>query len=125
MTDGDLGRLMEFYTKGKAANGFEGGIQLAVQRILASPKFVWRVERDPETVAAGTALPPERLRAGRRASPSSSGVRSRTTSCSILAKQGRLKNKVVLTQQVQRMLRDAKVERFVTTFAGQWLYLRT
>ena len=54
MTDGDLARLMEFYRRGHKERGFEGGIQLALQRILASPKFVWRVERDPANVAAGT-----------------------------------------------------------------------
>jgi hypothetical protein len=123
MTDGDLGRLMEFYAKGKAANGFEGGIQLAVQRILASPKFVWRVERDPDTAPAGK---PYRLSDYELAARLSFFLWSSIPDDELLdlARQGRLKNKAVLTQQVQRMLRDPKVERFVTTFAGQWLYLR-
>jgi len=123
MSDGDLGRLMEFYTKGKATSGFEGGIQLALQRVLASPKFVWRVERDPETAAAGK---PYRLNDYELAARLSFFLWSSIPDDELLdvAKQGRLRNKVVLNQQVQRMLRDPKVERFVTTFAGQWLYLR-
>jgi hypothetical protein len=123
MSDGDLTRLMEFYAKGKAASGFEGGIQLALQRILASPKFVWRVERDPETAPAGK---PYRLSDYELASRLSFFLWSSIPDDELLdlAKQGRLKNKAVLAQQVRRMLRDPKVERFVTTFAGQWLYLR-
>ena len=36
------------------AGTFDGGIDLALRRILASPKFVFRVERDPAGVAAGS-----------------------------------------------------------------------
>ena len=46
---------MEFYRTGRKGGSFESGIQLALQRILASPKFVLRVERDPATVPAGAA----------------------------------------------------------------------
>src|SRR6185436_20270184 len=52
----DVNRVMDFYRSSRKDGGsFDAGIQLALQRILASPKFVLRVERDPETVAAGTA----------------------------------------------------------------------
>ena len=38
---------MQFYQSGKRDGGFDGGIELALERILASPKFLFRVERDP------------------------------------------------------------------------------
>jgi hypothetical protein len=50
---GDVTRAMEFYRAGRKDGTFESGIQLALQRILASPKFVLRVERDPDSVAEG------------------------------------------------------------------------
>ena len=40
------------------------------------------------------------------------------------ATRDRLKDPAVLERQVRRMLADPKSERFVTNFAGQWLYLR-
>jgi mono/diheme cytochrome c family protein len=123
LTDGDRGRLMEFYERGRAARGFEGGIQLALQRILASPKFLWRVERDPEETAAGAAY---RLSDSELASRLSFFLWSSIPDDALLdaARQGRLRNRTVLAQHVQRMLADPKSDRFVTTFAGQWLYLR-
>ena len=123
MTDGDLARLMEFYRRGHKERGFEGGIQLALQRILASPKFVWRVERDPVDVAAGKAY---RLSDAELASRLSFFLWSSIPDDQLLelARQGRLRQPAVLDQQVRRMLADAKIERFVTNFAGQWLYLR-
>ncbi len=41
-----------------------------------------------------------------------------------LAEKGRLKNPVVLQQQVQRMLADERSEALISNFAGQWLHLR-
>jgi mono/diheme cytochrome c family protein len=123
LSDGDLSRLMEFYRRGHKDRGFEGGIQLALQRILASPKFIWRVERDPATVAAGKSY---RLSDVELASRLSFFLWSSIPDDELLelARQGRLSTPAVLDRQLRRMLTDAKIERFVTNFAGQWLYLR-
>src|SRR5690606_16044334 len=56
-TPRDLDTLLAFYEKGYAQRGFEGGIQTAIERVLASPKFTFRAERDPESVAPGAAYP--------------------------------------------------------------------
>ena len=61
---------------------FDAGIDLALRRMLASPKFVFRVERDPADVAAGRRLPPVAISSSRRGCRSSCGAASRTTSCS-------------------------------------------
>jgi hypothetical protein len=123
MTDGDLQRLMAFYDRGRKQRGFEGGIQLALQRLLASPKFIWRVERDPAEVAAGM---PYRLSDVELASRLSFFLWSSIPDDELLevARQGRLRDRAVLEAQVRRMLRDPKIARLVTNFAGQWLYLR-
>src|SRR4029450_4301357 len=49
----DIDRLFEFYQVGRRDGNFEKGIQVALQRMLASPKFVFRVERDPDNLAPG------------------------------------------------------------------------
>jgi hypothetical protein len=123
MTDGDLRRLMSFYERGSKERGFEGGIQLALQRILASPKFIWRVERDPATTAPGTAY---RLSDLELASRLSFFLWSSIPDDELLevARRGRLKDRAVLQQQVRRMIKDPKITRLVTNFGGQWLYLR-
>src|SRR5262249_54106059 len=53
VTDADLQRSIEFYQAGRKQRDFEKGIQVALQRIVASPKFVFRVERDPATATPG------------------------------------------------------------------------
>ena len=48
--------LLDFFRRGRAdGKTFESGIDLALRRLLASPKFAFRVERDPAGVAAGSA----------------------------------------------------------------------
>ncbi len=47
--------MLRFYDEGRKNNGFEAGIEMGVRAMLASPKFVFRVERDPAGIAAGQA----------------------------------------------------------------------
>src|SRR5207244_4210253 len=55
ITDGDVNVLLEFFSRGRAQGGsFDAGIELALRRILASPKFLLSVEPDPAGVAPGT-----------------------------------------------------------------------
>jgi len=121
VTDADLKILMSFYESGFKDGGFEAGIETALQRILASPKFVFRVERDP----AG--LPPvHRITDIELASRLSFFLWSSIPDDELLnvASQGMLQNPAVLETQVRRMLADPKAEALVTNFAGQWLHLR-
>ena len=54
-TPDDQRVLLDFFRRGRAdGKTFESGIDLALRRLLASPKFVFRVERDPAGVAAGS-----------------------------------------------------------------------
>src|SRR5262249_32217337 len=49
----DVDPLMRFYEEGRRHGDFESGIQLAVQAILASPRFVFRFEDEPAGVRPG------------------------------------------------------------------------
>jgi hypothetical protein len=127
-TDADTRRLLTFYREARQGETFDAGIEAALQRMLASPKFIFRVERDPQ--------PEERrqVRAGETFAISDLELASRLAFflwSSIpddqllqVATQGRLRVPAVLEQQVRRMLADPKAERLTTNFAGQWLHLR-
>ena len=122
-TDADIERLMGFFRAGRQQRDFERGIQVALQRVLASPKFVFRAEREPDQLAAGRAYVLSDLELASRLSfflwssiPDDELLKA--------AAESRLREPAVLERQVRRMLADPKSERFVTNFAGQWLYLR-
>jgi len=122
-TDDDVERVMGFYRAGRQQRDFDRGIQVALQRVLASPKFVFRAEREPEQLPAGRSY---RLSDLELASRLSFFLWSSIPDEELLkvAAEGRLQDPAVLERQVRRMLADAKSERFVSNFAGQWLYLR-
>jgi len=121
VTDPDLKTLMSFYESGRNDGGFEAGIETALQRILASPKFVFRVERDPAGLPAVHRISDVEL-----ASRLSFFLWSSIPDDELLnaATRGSLQNPTVLETQVRRMLADPKAEALVTNFAGQWLHLR-
>jgi hypothetical protein len=120
----DVNRAMDFYRSGRKDGGsFDAGIQLALQRILASPKFVLRVERDPETVTAGTAY---KISDVELASRLSFFLWSSIPDDELMAvaAKGALRQPAMLEQQVRRMLRDPRADSLVDNFAAQWLQLR-
>src|SRR5436305_15295301 len=51
----DLQRIMRIYEDGRRGATFDAGVESALVRILAAPRFVFRVERDPATVKPGAA----------------------------------------------------------------------
>jgi cytochrome c5 len=120
--DSDVQTLLEFYRAGRKEDGFEGGIERALQRLLADPDFLFRLERDPEA-AAGR---PYRLSDLELASRLSFFLWSSIPDDELLdaATQGKLRNPAVLEQQVRRMLKDEKSNALVRNFGGQWLRLR-
>jgi hypothetical protein len=123
-TDADLQILFDFYARGRKQGGsFDAGIDMALRRLLASPKFLLRVEPDPAGIAAGTAYQLPDLALASRLSFFLWSSIPDDELLSVAAK-GQLKNRAVLDQQVRRMLADPKAEALVSNFAGQWLYLR-
>jgi hypothetical protein len=123
VTEADLSPLREFYERGKAKRGPDGGMQMALRRMLASPSFLFRSETSPGNVPAGAVYPVDGVELASRLSfflwssiPDdallNAGVR------------GDLAKPAVLQATVKRMLADPRGSRFVTNFAGQWLQLR-
>jgi mono/diheme cytochrome c family protein len=123
ITDKDLVAIMPFYEEGRKEKDFELGIQTALERLLVSPQFLYRVERDPPGLAAGTAYRLTDLELASRLSFFlwSSGPDDELLN---LAAAGKLKQPEVLEKQVRRMMADPRSESMVTNFAAQWLYLR-
>ncbi len=119
----DLATVMEFYRAGRDDGSFDAGIQLALERLLISPDFLFRVERDPVDAEPDTVYALNDLEMASRLSYFlwSSGPDAILLD---LAEQGRLNDPEVLARQARRMLADPKAIAFVRNFAGQWLYLR-
>jgi hypothetical protein len=90
---------------------------------LVGPEFLFRVERDPANLAPNTVY---RLSDLELASRLSFFLWSSIPDDPLLdlAQRGNLKDPAVLEQQVRRMLSDPRSKMLVTSFAGQWLYLR-
>jgi cytochrome c551/c552 len=119
----DLDTLMTFYQNGYKNGGFNPGIERAVARILADPRFVFRFEHEPENVPAGR---PYRVSDVELASRLSFFLWSSIPDDELLglALQNKLHDPAVLEAQTRRMLADARSDALVTSFADQWLYLR-
>jgi hypothetical protein len=107
----------------QSSHDFDAGIQLALQRMLADPDFLFRIEQDPENVPPATAY---RLSDLDLASRLSFFLWSSIPDDELLdlAARGKLKHPKVLGQQVRRMIADARSKALVDNFAGQWLVLR-
>lgn len=121
VTDGDVKTLLAFFEQGRARGGFDVGIEVALRRMLASPEFLFRIERDPATPDASTAY---RLSEIELASRLSFFLWSGIPDDELLdlAEHGQLRRG--MAQQIRRMLRDPRATALVKNFAGQWLYLR-
>src|SRR5688572_26681079 len=140
VTDADLGVLLEFYQQGRASGStFDAGVELALQRILVSPSFLFRTEFDPPALrSAGAAGSPL---ASQAAAPKAINYQLDDLSLAsrlsfflwssipddellTLAEQNKLREPAVLEKQVRRMLADPRSHAFTENFAGQWLSLR-
>ncbi|HEV3061949.1 MAG TPA: DUF1592 domain-containing protein [Vicinamibacterales bacterium] len=123
VTAADVDQLMTFYRQGSAGRNFERGIQVGLERLLASPDFLFRIEDDPAGVKPGAVY---RLTDLELASRLSFFLWSSIPDDELLdvASRGQLKNAAVLERQTRRMLADPKSRALTSNFAGQWLRLR-
>ena len=123
VTEADLQVLLGFYEAGRRGGSFENGIGRALQRVLVSPEFLFRIERDAPTDGPARVRP---LAGLELASRLSFFLWSSIPDDELLdaAEEGRLGDADVLHAQVRRMLRDPRSRALVDNFGGQWLYLR-
>jgi hypothetical protein len=123
VTEADLQDLLPFYEEGRRDGTFDLGIERALERLLVSSQFLFRIERQPAGIAAGTIY---RVSDVELASRLSFFLWSSIPDDELLdaAVAGRLKDPKVLGQQVRRMLADQRSRALTTNFAAQWLFLR-
>jgi hypothetical protein len=123
----DVETLLDFYHAGRRgyddADSFDAGIQLALERVLISPDFLFRVERDPAEAAANQVYALNDLELASRLS---FFLWSSLPDDELLAvaERGELRKPGELERQTRRMLADPRSRQLVENFVGQWLYLR-
>jgi hypothetical protein len=115
----------------KDGETFDGGIRLALEAILASPEFLFRIERDPRPAAV--------IQAAAATRPTAHYVNDYELASRLsyylwatmpddelykTAKSGKLRQPEVLQAQVRRMLADPRSQNLVDNWAAQWLQLR-
>jgi hypothetical protein len=122
IADAEVEMLLGFFNSGRS-KGFDAGIELALERVLTDPNFLFRVERDPPTAAPGAAY---RISDLNLASRLSFFLWSSIPDDQLLdlAARGRLHEPATLAEQVRRMVADPRAGALVENFAGQWLQLR-
>ncbi len=122
VNDEDLEGLMTFYGQGRDEGDFESGIRLALQALLTSPEFLFKLEPPPPTAEAGRSYRISDLALASRLSYFLWGTPP-DDQLITTANRGDLKDPASLEVQVRRMLRDPRSEWLSTKFAGQWLLL--
>jgi cytochrome c5 len=124
-TPADVASLTQFYQAARSDDGsFDDGIEALVERVLADPEFVYRLEPEPAGLPAGKTY---RISDLALASRLSFFLWSTVPDDELLdlATQGKLKDPAVLEKQVRRMLADPKFDALITNFTGQWLGVRS
>ncbi len=124
VTNDDVQTLVSFYQAARAQGDFDAGIRAAIERVLVSPDFLFRIETDPAGAAPGTVytLPDVEL-----ASRLSFFLWSSIPDDELLetATRGALHEPAVLERQVRRMLSDARARTaLVHNFFEEWLQTR-
>ena len=119
----DVEPLLAVYREGRAAGGFETGVERALEALLSMPGFLLRVERQPVGTRPGGVYHLTDLELASRLSfflwksiPDDELLD--------LAAADRLRDPDVLAAQVRRMLADRRATRFLNDFVGQWLQIR-
>ena len=124
VTKSDVASLMKFAAMAKAdGQSAEQGLQLAIQAMLVSPHFLFRIERDTAPTDASKI---HNISDIELASRLSYFLWSTMPDDELLglAEAGKLRAPAVLDAQVKRMLADARSASLAENFAGQWLEIR-
>jgi cytochrome c553 len=118
-TDDEVKRLVRFVQLAREqGDSPEVGLKLALQAVLISPHFLFRVEKDPEK--------DDFISQYELASRLSYFLWSSMPDDELfkLAKEGKLRDDKTLEAQIKRMLKDNKARAMAENFAGQWLNVR-
>ena len=118
----DFEGLMGFYERGREEGDFETGVRMAVQAMLASPRFLFRLEQAPSTLRAGQAFRVGDIELASRLSFFLWGTVPDAELVQV-AMEGRLRTPAMLERQVTRMIADPRAWALSDRFASQWLRL--
>jgi hypothetical protein len=123
VNEADMKVLLGFFNDGRATGTFDNGIELALQRVLVSPSFLFRTEFTPDNLKAGETY---RINDLELASRLSFFLWSSIPDDELLdmAIANKLHEPSVLERETRRLLADPRSDAFTTNFAGQWLSLR-
>src|SRR5262249_16254225 len=119
----EIDRLMPFFEEGSKKAGFEEGIRTALEAILASPYFIFRLEKEPVTVKAGSSYRISDIDLASRLSFFLWGT-TPDDELQPLAAAGKLSAPGALEKQAKRMLADPRSDALGERFAAQWLRLQ-
>ena len=129
----------------REGDSFDEGIRLALQAILASPNFLFRIEANPRPRAELQVPRTPNVLARMQSAPARAAVPTEYPVSDIelasrlsyflwasmpdaelmrVAKAGTLRQPAVLESQVRRMMADPKGYNLVENWAAQWLQLR-
>jgi hypothetical protein len=124
VNDADITPYLGLYRQARQQQGsFETGIRKALEGLLMSSEFLFRIEADPAGIKPDTNYALDDLALASRLS---FFLWSSIPDDELLsvAEQGRLHEPAVLEKQVRRMMADKRSESLVGNFAEQWLLLR-
>jgi cytochrome c5 len=142
LAEKDHARLMAFYARGRKEKNFEAGVTKALEAILASPQFLFRVEETPRLRSTSSLLRQGYGgQAGEAGSVPAGAYRlsdyevatrlsfflwGRGPDADLLkaASQGRLGLPGALGKQTKRMLAAPSADALANRFASQWLRLQ-
>ena len=122
-TAADVAELMPFYEQGAKSGDFDAGIRTAVQAMMSSLHFIFRVEEMPAGVRAGSVY---RISDADLASRLSFFLWGTIPDQELLdaARRGDLQKPEVIEKQVRRMIADPRADALGSRFASQWLRLQ-
>lgn len=134
-TAADLQDALSFYEQGRKKGGFEAGIRVALQSILMSPRFLFRLEAAPSPgfggpgapeTGAATRVTTYRIADEDLASRLSFFLWGTVPDAELIkaATSGALRTTAGMEKQVRRMLADKRSSALSTRFASQWLRLQ-
>jgi hypothetical protein len=121
--DRDVEPLLGFFEEGTQQGGFEAGIRMALEALLASPHFIFRLEEMPDRARPGERYELEDMDLASRLSFFLWGTPPDGELIE-LARRGKLHEPKQLREQALRMLADLRAEALATRFAAQWLRLQ-
>jgi mono/diheme cytochrome c family protein len=119
----DIQDALEFFQRGRKGADFEAGVRMALQSILVSPRFLFRLEQSPALLKTAGAY---RINDQDLATRLSFFLWGGGPDAELItaANAGALRTPVGLEKQVRRLLADKRSASLSTRFASQWLRLQ-